>query len=239
MSDQPRRAPFSRLDPINWPAGTGIALFIAWAAFAVVTGLWATVLLCTVLPAGLALFLIAERYPWRVVLLLVVPLAILTIVAQVLATWPVAPTWLAFAIYVLACGIFSFVLLAPDRDEWVARLPVWFLGEAFDARLAWPRFEHSLVAANASVRQLDAVETDSEPERVIDRLAEEARVAARRGGIWQDAWAALATWLEELHEVARPTPAPDQARRIHELLADLDGAHMLALERTGAIDPGG
>jgi hypothetical protein len=214
-------------------------LFVGWAAYAVATGIWVAGLLWTVLPAGLTLFLVAERYPWRVVLLVVVPLILLTIVAQLVATWSDAPTWVAFAVYVLACGYFSSVVLVPDRDRWVARLPVWFLGERFAARLAWPRFEESLVAANTMVRQLDGSDAQGDSQVNMVRLAQESRRTARRGGIWRDAWDALAAWLEGLGQVAGTTPSQDQVRHIHDLLVALDRAHMDAVERTGTIDPVG
>ena len=77
VSDHSRHARLSRLDPINWPPGTAIVLFIAWAAFALVSTVWLRPLLWTVLPIGLTLYLYAERYPWRVNLTFVAPLALL------------------------------------------------------------------------------------------------------------------------------------------------------------------
>jgi hypothetical protein len=238
VADHPRRAPVSRLDPINWPAGTGIVLVVAWAVYAAASMVLIHALLWTVLPSGLALFLIAERYPWRVVLLLVVPLTLLTLVAQGVAMWSDAPTAVAFATYLLACAYFSFVVCVPDRDRSVAELPVWFLGDRYAARVSWPRFEESLVAANAAVRQLDVPGAESDTHAVMVRLATEARRASRRGGIWQAAWTAYAAWLEALGAVTGRTGSPDEARHIHDLLAGLDREHLLAIERTDAIDPG-
>jgi len=237
-ADHPRRAPVSRLDPINWPAGTGIVLVVAWVIYAAASMVWIHALLWTVLPSGLALFLIAERYPWRVVLLLIVPLTLLTLVAQGVAMWSDAPTSVAFATYLLACAYFSFVLCVPDRDRSIAELPVWFLGERYAARMSWPRFEESLVAANAAVRQLDVPGAESDRHAVLVRLATDARHASTRAGIWQGAWTAYATWLEALATFTGSTGSREQAQHIHDLLAGLDREHLLAIERTEAIDPG-
>ena len=239
MSEQPRRARISRLDPTNWPSGTGPVLVFAWFAYAVASAVWAHPLLWTVLPSGLTLYLFAERYPWRVVLIFVVPLTLLTASSQVVAISPDAPIWVAFAIYVIACGYFSFVLCYPNRDGWIARLPGWLLGERFEARLAWARFEESVVAANAVVRQIDASEDHGAMQAAIHRLAMEARRELRRGGIWQEAWAAHATWLEGLGKLVGIEPSADQVRHVGDLLAELNGAHMLAIERTAVVDPAG
>ncbi|MFL5669990.1 MAG: hypothetical protein ACJ77U_11430 [Chloroflexota bacterium] len=237
MADHPRRARSSRLDSVNWPSGTGIVLVAVWVAYAVASAIWVHALLWTVLPSGLTLFLIAERYPWTVVVLLVVPLTLLTLVAQGLATWSEAPTSLAFATYLVACAYFSSVLCMPDRDRFVGQLPVRFLGERFAARVSWSRFEESLVAANAAVRQLQVPEAQGDTRAVMAELARDARRASDRGGIWQGAWTAYATWLEALGLVAGSSGSREQARHIHDLLAGLDRAHMLAVERTTAIDP--
>jgi hypothetical protein len=226
----------SRLDPINWPPGTGIALFISWAAFAVVSAVWLHQLLWTVLPIGLTLYLYAERYPWRVNLALVAPLVVLTALSQIVASTD-APTAVAFAIYLSACAYFSVVTCIPDRDRWVARLPAWFLGPRFTARLAWVRFEDSLVAANASVHEVGAHDHQAERQATMDRLATRARRESRRGGAWHEAWLALAAWLEALIELVGTEPTPDQARQVHRLLGELDEAHMSAIERTAVLDP--
>jgi hypothetical protein len=215
----------------------GIALFIAWAAFAVVSTVWLPALLWTVLPIGLTLYLFAERYPWRVNLTFTAPLALLTAFSQVVASTD-APTTVAFGIYLIACAYFSVVTCIPDRDRLVGGLPAWFLGARFEARLAWVRFEESLVAANAAVRQVDTADDDKGTRHAtMDRLATQARREARRGGAWHDAWTALAAWLEALVELVGTTATPDQARQVHGLLGELDGAHMRAIEETTVIDP--
>ena len=129
----------------------------------------------------MTLYLFAERYPWRVIIAFVAPLALLTASAQVLASSSDAPVEVAFGVYVLACTYFSFVLFVPDRDGWVGRMPGWFLGERFEARLTWIRFEDSLVAANAVVR---ADRRERRPRGATrgdgsDRKRGEARVAPR------------------------------------------------------------
>jgi hypothetical protein len=174
-----------------------------------------------------------------VVLILVVPLTLLTAFSQVVAISSDAPTWVAFAIYLIACGSFSFVVIYPNRDRWIARLPGWLLGERFAARLAWARYEESVVAANAVVRQIDASEDQGGGQAAIHRLAMEARRESRRGGTWQEAWAAHATWLEGLGELVGIKPSADGVRHVNDLLAESDGAHMLAIERTAVVDPAG
>ena len=179
VSDRPRRAWTSRLDPINWPSGIGIVLFAAWVAYAVASTVWLHLLLWTVLPAGLALYLFAERYPWPVIVIFVVPLTLLTAFAQVVATWADTPLWISFAIYLIACGYFSVVVSDPNRDRWTARLPRALLGEQFSARLAWTRFEASLVAANALVRQTNAGGDQAGRHAALGRLATQARRESR------------------------------------------------------------
>src|SRR4029077_16883015 len=226
----------SRLDPINWPPGTGIALLIAWAAFAVVSTLWFHALLWTVLPIGLALYLYAERYPWRVNLTFVAPLVLLTGLSQLVASSE-APTAVAFGIYLGACAYFSVVTCVPDRDRWIARLPAWCLGARVAARLAWVRFEDSLVAANGAVHQIGADDHQAERQATMDRLATQARRESRRDGAWHEAWIALAAWLEAIIELVGTEATPDQARHVHHLLGELDEAHMDAIEQTDILDP--
>jgi hypothetical protein len=225
------------LDPTNWPPGTGTVLFLIWLAYAVAASNWVHPLLWTALPVGLALFLFAERYPWRVVLIVVVPLALLTAYSQVVATWLEAPTWVALGIYVVACGYFSVVICLPNRDRLIARLPTSLLGERFATRLAWVRFEESVVAANAVVRQLSATDGQTDRRLAIARLATEARREARRGGTWAVAWAAHAAWMEGLDDLVGVEPTTAQIRRVNDLLAESNDAQMLAIERTGAFVP--
>ena len=110
MSDRSRFDPFSRLDPIRWPAGTGVVLFLAWLAYAAAISVLVHPLIWTVLPLGLALYLVAERYPARVIVLLVLPLTILTAASQALATWSDTPTWIPVVIYLIACAAFSLIV---------------------------------------------------------------------------------------------------------------------------------
>ena len=234
--EQPRHVRLSRLDPANWPSGMGIAIFVVWIAYAVACAAWVHPLLWTVLPSGLTLYLFAERYPWRIVLLFVLPLTVLTAAAQIIATWSAVPTWVAFAIYLVACACFSLVVCAPDRDRSIALLPARVLGARFDARLAWTRFEESLVAANAALRKVDPGE-DHGRKAALSALATAARREARRGGPWQEAWTAQAAWLDGHDGLAGIEPSADQVRHVQELLVDLDDAHMRAVERTSVLDP--
>lgn len=236
MSGQPRGARISRLDPTNWPTGTGTVIFGAWLAYAVASTVWVHILLWTVLPSGLTLYLFAERYPWRVVLIFVVPLTLLTAFSQVVAISSDAPTWVAFAIYLIACGCFSLIVCHPNRDGWIARLPGWFLGERFAAHLAWAQFEQAVVAANVVVRQINARDDQGGMQAAIHRLAIGARLESRRGGTWQEAWAARATWLEGLGKLVDIEPSADELRHVNDLLAESDEAHMLAIERTAVLD---
>jgi hypothetical protein len=199
---------------------------------------WVRVLLWTVLPTGLTLYLIAARYPKRLVLLLVMPLTVMTAASQVVAGRSDTPTWVAFAIYLSGCAYFSTVVCVPNRDRRVALLPGRLLGERFSARLAWTRFEESLTAANAAVRHISDIEHSSDCQATLQGLATEARREAHRGGIWAEAWAAQATWLDALDDVAGIEPSVDQARRVHDLLRDLERAHVRAIERTSVLDPG-
>lgn len=237
MSDQPQRARLYRLDPANWPPGIGVALFAGWLVYAVISTMWMHPLLWTVLPIGLTLYLFAERYPWRLILVFVAPVALLTAVSQVVATSSDASTTAAFAIYLLACGYFSLVVCVPDRDRWIARLPGWFLGARFAARLAWVRFEESLIAANALVRRVEADDDPDIRRTSIRRLVNEARRESRRPNAWNGAWLALAAWLDGLGELVGIEPTSDQARHVHDLLGELDTAHMQAIERTAVLDP--
>ena len=238
MSQQPRRTLISRLDPANWPRWMGIVLVVAWLAYAIASAVWAHLLLWTVLPSGLTLYLLAERYPWRVILFLVVPLTLLTAASQIVGIWLDAPTWVAFAIYLVACGYFSFVVCYPSRDRWIARLPGWLLGASFAARLAWARFEESVVATNALVRQINAGKERSDGRTGIHRLAVGARRESGRGGPWQEAWDAHARWLDGLGELIESEPTADALKHVNDLLAESNRAQMLAIERTDLMgDP--
>ena len=210
----------------------GIVLVVAWLGYAIASAVWIHPLLWTVLPSGLMLYLLAERYPWRVILLLVAPLTLLTATSQIVGIWLDAPTWVAFAIYLVACGYFSFVVCYPSRDRWIARLPGWLLGASFAARLAWARFEESVVEANALVRQINAGQDRSSGRDGIHRLAVEARRESGHGGPWQEAWDAHARWLDGLGELIESEPTPDALRHVNDLLAESNRAQLLAIERT-------
>jgi hypothetical protein len=234
---EPRHTRVSRLDPINWPSGTGIVLFAFWVAYAVACTVWVHLLLWTVLPSGLALYLFAERYPWPVIVVFVLPLTLLTAFAQVVATWADTPLWISFAIYLIACAYFSVVVSDPNRDSWAARLPRRLLGERFSSRLAWARFEKSLVVANALVRQTNAGNDQVGRHAALDRLAKRARQESHRGGIWWEAWAAHAGWLEGLDTLADAEPSADQVRHVNDLLTAMNRSHMRAIEQTAVLDP--
>jgi hypothetical protein len=197
---------------------------------------WFHVLLWTVLPIGLALYLFATWYPWRVVLILVAPVMMLTGYSQVVATSPDAPIWVAFAIYLVACGYFSFLVSYEKLDRWIGRLPRWLLGERFAVRMVWAHFEDSLVAANAVVRQVSAGGDDGGRRTTVHRLAIAARRESRRSGIWQEAWAAHAAWLDGLEELLDTKPTADSFRHLNDLLSDMNGAHMRAIERATVVD---
>jgi hypothetical protein len=232
MSGDSRNARLSRLDPVNWPPGIGIVLFVAWLAYAIASTLWVHVLLWTVLPVGLALYLIAERYPLRVVLLVIAPLTLVTVVSQAVAVLPITPTWAAFAVYLVGCGYFSLVVCYPERDRVVARLPSRVLGETFAARLSWARFEDSVMATNAVVRKINAGGRESAGRQALERLAAEARRESARGGIWREAWAAHAAWLDGLGEMVGAEQTPEALRHVNELLAESNRVQMLAMETT-------
>jgi hypothetical protein len=232
MSGDSRNARLSRLDPVNWPPGIGIVLFVAWLAYAIASTLWVHVLLWTVLPVGLALYLIAERYPLRVVLLVIAPLTLVTVVSQAVAVLPITPTWAAFAIYLVGCGYFSLVVCYPERDRVVARLPSRVLGETFAARLSWARFEDSVMATNAVVRKINSGGRESAGRQALERLAAEARRESVRGGIWQEAWAAHAAWLDGLGELVGAEQTPEALRHVNELLAESNRVQMVAMEQT-------
>ena len=235
MSGDSRHARLSRLDPVNWPPGIGIVLFVAWLAYAIASTLWVHILLWTVLPVGLALYLIAERYPLRVVVLAIAPLTLVTVLSQAVAVLPITPTWAAFAIYLVGCGYFSLVVCYPERDRMVARLPSRVLGETFAARLSWARFEDSVVATNAVVRKINAGGRESAGRQALERLAAEARRESARGGIWQEAWVAHAAWLDGLGELVGAEPTPEALRHVNELLAESNRVQMLAMEKTDQV----
>jgi len=207
-----------------------------WIALAVTSLVWIHPLLWTVLPSGLTLYLLAEGYPARLVLVLVVPLAIVTASSQVLAAWSDVPTWVAFATYTGACAYFSLLVVSPNRDRLVARFPRALLGERFEARLAWARFEESLVAANAVVRQTTETADRTTGRTALHGLATDARREARRPGDWADAWAAEAAWLEAVERCAGAESADEQVRQVRDQLSRLDEAHLRAIERTSALD---
>ena len=77
----------------------------------------------------MTLYLRAERYPWRVVLIFVLPITLLTAFAQAVRVWFDAPTWIAFAIYLVAAGVFSLSAVGTRRDRrpcsWRSSLGGW------------------------------------------------------------------------------------------------------------------
>ena len=110
VSDRPRHLRLSRFESDELAAWDGHRALHRLGNLRRREHLWIPPLLWTVLPIGLTLYLFAERYPWRVNLVLVVPLALLTASAQVVASSTDAPTVVAFGIYLVACSYFSTVL---------------------------------------------------------------------------------------------------------------------------------
>jgi hypothetical protein len=237
VGEDPRRARISRLDPTNWPSRTGTVVFLVWLAYAVASTVWLPLLLWTVLPSGMTLYLRAERYPWRVVLIFVLPITLLTAFAQAVRVWFDAPTWIAFAIYLVAAGVFSLVVA--DPRETIARLPGWLLGEPVATRLVGARFAESVQAANAMVLPINAGEDRTRSRAEIHRLAIDARRESRHRGTWQGAWAAHAAWLEGLAALLETEPTDDEFRRVNSLVVEANEAERLAIERARAVDPAG
>ena len=219
VSDRPRRAWTSRLDPINWPSGIGIVLFAAWVAYAVASTVWLHLLLWTVLPAGLALYLFAERYPWPVIVIFVVPLTLLTAFAQVVATWADTPLWISFAIYLIACGYFSVVVSDPNRDRWTARLPRTAPRRAI---LGAPGLDSLRGVARRGQRA-----GPSNQRRQMTMPAGTQRLTGSRSGLAGNPMAAgpggrrgqrTQAWLEGLDTLAGIEPSADQFRHVNDLL---------------------
>jgi hypothetical protein len=172
-----------------------------------------------------------------VIVLFVLPLTLITAFSQLVAISPAVPIWGSLAIYLLACGYFSFVVTYANLDRWVVRLPRWFVGDQFVARVAWARFEEAAVAANAVVRQVSAGGDHVGRQAAIHRLAIDARREAGRGGIWQEAWTAQGAWLEALGELLGRQPTADEVRHLNHLLEGMNGAHLAAIERSRVADP--
>jgi hypothetical protein len=237
VGEQPQQAGTSRLDRGHWPSVARTLVFVVWLAYAAACTVWVHPLLWTVLPAGVALYLRADRYPWRVILIFVMPITLLTALAQAVNAWFDTPAWVAFSIYLLACVLFSLVMADPEQT--IERLPGWLLGEPFATRLVGARFVESVEAANALVPQINSGEDRSTSQAEIHRLAEEARLEAQRSGTWQEAWATHAAWLEGLESLLTVGPTDDGFRRLNELSTAAYEAENMAVERAKALDPAG
>jgi hypothetical protein len=222
---------------MTWPSGAGMVVLVVWLAFAVASNVWMYPLLWTVLPSGIALYLRAARYPWRVILIFVVPITLLTTSAQAASAWLDAPVWVAFSIYLVACGLFSLVLA--DSHATIARVPRWLLGEPVATRVVGARFAESVEAANATVQRINAGDDRSGNRAEIRRIAIEARRQSRRDGTWQEAWATHATWLEGLVDLLETEPTDDEFRHLNHLVVEANEAERLAIERAKALDPAG
>ena len=237
VSDRTRRAWTSRLDPINWPSGTGIVLFVAWVAYAVVSTVWLHLLLLDgpsdgpgAVPLRRALSVAGDRdlrHPadgpdrLRAGRRDVGRHAALDQLRDL-------PDRLR---------LFLGRRVRPEPRRLDARLPGWLLGKRFSARLAWSRFESSLVAANALVRQTNAGGDQTGRHAALGRLATQARRESGRDRTWLEAWAAHAAWLDGLDTLAGIEPTPDQIRPVNDLLDDANRVHMRAIEQTAVLDP--
>lgn len=237
MGEQPAPAGSSRRDPTEWPRRKRIAVLLVWLAYAVASTIWIHPLIWTVLPTGMTLYLRAERYPWRAVLIFVPPLTLLTAFSQVVGTWLDAPIWASFAIYLAACGLFALVVT--DSRETYARLPASLLGEPLATRLVGARFEDASEAANEIVRRINANEDPGGQKAEIHRLAAEAQRESRRSGTWRDAWATHAAWLEGLAGLLDAEPTDDEFRHVNDLVLEANEAQRLAVERAMVVDPAG
>ncbi|MEA2619702.1 MAG: hypothetical protein QOC97_475 [Chloroflexota bacterium] len=220
---------------MTWPPGARVVVLLVWLAYAVASNLWIYPLFWTVLPTGIALYLRIARYPWRVVLIFVVPITLLTTFAQAVSASLEAPVWVAFSIYLVACGLFSVVVA--DSRETIARVPGWLLGEPLATRLVGARFAESVEAANATVHRINAGDDPSGSRAEIRRIANGARRESRRDGTWQEAWATHATWLEGLADLLETEPTDDEFRHLNQLVIEANEAERLAIERATALDP--
>jgi hypothetical protein len=225
------------LDPINWPSGAGTVVLVVWLAYAVASNVWLYPLIWTVLPTGMTLYLRAKRYSWRAILIFVLPLTSLTAFSQVAGTWFLAPTSVAFAIYLAACALFALVVTDPQKTY--ERVPAWLLGEPFATRLVGARFEDASEAANELVRRINANEDPGSQKVEINRLAAEARRESRRNGTWREAWATHAAWWEALAGLLDAEPTDEGFRQLNHLVVEANEAERLAIERAKALDPAG
>jgi hypothetical protein len=88
------------------------------------------------------------------------------------------------------------------------------------------------MATNAVVRKINSGGRESAGRQALERLAAEARRESVRGGIWQEAWAAHAAWLDGLGELVGAEQTPEALRHVNELLAESNRVQMVAMEQT-------
>ena len=233
----------SKRAPRDWIAATGrrprvLVVFLVWLAYAAACTVWVHPLLWTVLPAGVALYLRADRYPWRVILIFVMPITLLTALAQAVNAWFDTPAWVAFSIYLLACVLFSLVMADPQRGRSSACPAGW---SASHSRRGWsePASWKSVEAANALVPQINSGDDRANTQAEIHRLAAEARLESQRTGTWQDAWATHAGWLEGLENLLTVGPTDDGFRHLNDLATAAYEAENKAIERAKALELAG
>jgi hypothetical protein len=237
MGEQPGSAGASRGHQTLWRRLRGIAIFLVWLAYAAASTIWIHPLIWTVLPIGMALYLRFEGYPRRLILIFVAPVTLLTASSQAVGALLGAPIWVSLAIYVVASGLFSLVVTDPHGAY--ERLPAWLLGKRFATRLVGAHFEEATEAANEVVGRINASDDPSGQRVEIRRLAAEARREARRGGIWREAWATHAAWLEGLADLSEAEPSDDAFRHVNDLVVAANEAARVAIERAKAVDRAG
>jgi hypothetical protein len=244
-----------KLDPARWPTRlqwTTLAVIAALGLLGVVglvpEPVWAGYVI--VYPGVIGAFIWRfDRVGYGEIASWTTPMTLVMTAAVLLAPAPVG------VVLGVACGVWlgAFIIwLPPVRwwyrwvlhrpapglcGEWQGLLPWRFVREPAATRLAGDRIFEADRASNAFIDELMAGGDRSKLTRKATRLAADALRESRKRGIWQQAWAARATWLSALASQLAGPETEAGARRVNELAEAYGAALASALENAKKIDP--
>ena len=234
----------SKRDSRDWTAATGrrprvLSSFWSGLPMPPRARVWVHPLLWTVLPAGVALYLRADRYPWRVILIFVMPITLLDGVGtgrQRLVRHARLGRRFRSISSPASCSRSSWPIRNRRSSACPAGLWASHSRRGWSERASWNQSKRRTRWSRRSIRRDDRANTQAE----IHRLATEARLESQRTGTWQDAWATHAGWLEGLENLLDGRTRPTMGSVTSTILRpQRTEAENKAIERAKALELAG
>ncbi len=196
--------------PREWGVGLWLIFSVVWILSAIPIA--ATPLSWTPVPVGAAALLRRTGYRWRVVVILVAPIAALDLVVGIAVGASAAPAqavpWTLVGTAI--CSVIPLMLLLGFSDHLVAFMPDRLVGSGTAITIGGNRLFADVAVCSEFLQSLKAGQIGSMEAAVFAASrADNARREASRGGLWADAWEARAAWLGALASNLRGSPSDE------------------------------